>query len=311
MKPFAGAFLFLLMLVGSGITTASAADPTDSTAVTSPTPDTSTVATPAPAETTIKASTSSGRMTVILRDGTERHYERVEPGDDDTVRALRSDGTVDTIPTPDIDQITTDVRTGVSGVPPKEGGGTGFFRSATFRGAPLPEKKSFPLFQAGVLARFDDAPNQDESKLSAVLDMGWMTNVSPKVALGGTVGVASDFTYSRIALKARLRRWLGDGTALDFAPGIFVPKKGTLFDSEPDPNRGDMGFVGEVSFSAKDWFSLSYVVEVIEANRTSHIQGSSFPSETDVGHHLGMKAGGGLGLAGVGVLLIAMFAASD
>ena len=310
MKPFAGAFLFLMVLVAGGVPTALAADPPDSSANPVSTPDISTVAAPPPADTTT-APASSGPITVILRNGTTRRYERVEPGENDTVRAHRSDGTVDTIPTRDIDTITSEVPKTPEGSSEVKKSWMRSFTSS-FRGAPLPEKKGFPLFQAGILIRADNPPNKDESKASSWFDAGGMVNLSPKFALGGTVGVAaSGFEYSRIAVKARLRRWLGDGLALDFAPGVFVPKGGTPFDSDEDPNRGDVGFVGEVAFSAKDWVSFAYVVEVIEADRASHLPGGTFPSETDIAHHFGMKVGGGMGLAGVGILLIALFAASD
>jgi hypothetical protein len=259
---------------------------------------------------------SPSSITVFLKNGKQRVYDRVEPWPGDFVRASGSDGSVDYISVHDIAKITGDVTNTVLGrrVPigetpeskAKEEGGM-----SSLRGRPLPDAKFFPVIQAGVMARLDDTRSY-ESTGHTWFDLGGMVNLSPKVAFGGTVGVASDYDYSRITLKPRLRRWLGRGMALDVAPGVFFPSWGTLFNYSPDLLHGPVGFTGEVALSVKDLFSVAYMVEAIDQKLTYYLPGSGIPfytvQETDVSHYLGIKAGGRYGLMGTVLMVAALFA---
>lgn len=320
MKPFAGVFLSLMLLANAAFAADTfAADPPDSSAVHPSTVDTTAVSPPATTDSSA-ATDPSGRITVILKNGTERRYQKVESWPGDFVRAQRTDGKYDYIPKHDIAKITGEITEDVLGrgvavgnVEKDDEGdkGQGFFRSGR-----LPDKKVFPVIQAGLLARFDDPPNGGESSKNHWFDVGALVNLSPNVALGGTIGVATDYDYTRITAKARLRRWLNDkGLALDFAPGFFIPRVGTPFESGPDLKRDGAGFVAELAVTPSDWLSLSYMIEIVGVDNTSYIPGTSIPlsstTETDIGHFFGLKTGGGFGFLGTGLILVGLFAASN
>lgn len=314
-----GTSLSMGLLALAVLVSSTRAQAPDSTAATvspsSQTPDSTAAAVPS------TPSPSPSAITVELKNGQRRGYDRVEPWPGDFVRASRSDGSVDYISIHDIVKVTADVTREVTGrrVPigetpqsrakEEEEDGMPFLR-----GRPLPDAKLFPVIQAGVMARID-ATQRYESNGHTWFDLGGMVNVSPKFALGGTVGVASDYDYSRITVKPRVRRWLGRGMALDVAPGVFFPSWGTLFDYRPDLLHGPVGFTGEVSFSVNDLFSVAYMVEAIDQELTYYLPGSGVPfftvRETDVSHYFGVKAGGTFGLMGTVVMIAALFAEQD
>ena len=225
-------------------------------------------------------------ITVVFGDGSEHRYARVEPWPNGYLRAFLTDGGVEYIPRAKVRAIRDekeDVTTRILDRG-KSAGQRPFGRTdgpPALRGRPLPLKKGFPLMQAGVLHRMGDG-----SETAFTADLGGMRNVSPGHSLGITVGVMTD-SYTRITLKPRYRKWLGQTFALDLAPGIFVP-----WDS---PEHGSVGFEGELSLSAGDWVSVTGVIEVGKNQSTVPFsQGTSTSSDTDVSWYLGGKAGGEL-----------------
>ena len=332
MKPFAGVILSALMLVAWAIPPSSAADTPDSTAVPTSVADTSGIApippagsaadsvvTPPLSADSTAAPGASLPITVTLKNGTERRYQRVESWPGDFVRALRADGKYDYIPKHHIEKITSELTKdvlehgGTVGKTPEEKSRR---RRALASFAPrVARQEGVSDRPAGILARFNDPPNQGESSRNHWFDAGGMANLSPKLALGGTLGVATDYDWTRVTAKARLRRWFGNGLALDFAPGIFVSHLGTLFNPNPDLSRNGVGFVGELSFAPTDYLALSYMIEIVGVDRTSYIPGTGYQfsttSETDVGHFFGLKGAGVIGFAGMGLMMIGMAAASN
>src|SRR5690349_12861613 len=85
------------------------------------------------------------------------------------------------------------------------------------RGLPLPEKKAFPITHLGVGARLDaGSPLYDKKSVYAFTDLGFMCNVSPRVALGGTLYAGGDDYRLRIGPKARFRYWVSREVSIDF-----------------------------------------------------------------------------------------------
>ena len=241
------------------------------------------------------APATSQPVTVILKDGTERPYARVEPGPGGFVRAHRSDGTSDTIAVNDIAKIVATVpprakteKAGVSG-PPR------------FRGRPYPERTRFYLLQAGIMARLD---SHEEDQAGAVfgMDLGTMKNRSPKVALGGSLGFVTDEDYARVAIKPRIRRWLSRTVSIDFAPGVFLP----IDMGGSSVEHGSVGFVGETSLILGDWAALTGQVEVVGIERSHYASGLllTTQTETDVSYYFGAKAGGTLATLPVAALML-------
>jgi hypothetical protein len=283
-------------------TTAPALVPAPTT--TAPAPDTTAAppaetAVPEPDSTAMPAS-SATPVSVILKNGTERHYVRVEVSGSWLI-CWRTDGGTDNIRTSDVarimgDQTTAVLKGGVTaGEKKKETKAKG---KPFLRGSPLPETKFFWMVQAGVLARADHRVEGEEGS-HGYFDVGGMKNISPRFALGGTLGAADDgVDYQRFVVKPRLRTWLGRGYALDVAPGVFFPTGDSY--TTYFVKLGSVGFTGEVAFVWSDWVSVTYVVEAIEAEKNFYSPGLGFPltstSETEVFHYVGLKAGGAVGL---------------
>jgi hypothetical protein len=270
----------------------------------------STVALPSADSSAAIPSTPAEPVTVILKDGTERHYARVVRSGSYVI-AYRADGGKDNIRAHDITKVMGDVTAEVL----KEGATVGkpSEKGKPFlRGQPMPEADVFPLVQSGVLVRVDDHPG--ESMTHTWLDAGVMKNLSPRFALGGTLGIATDYDYTRIALKPRVRTWLGKGFAIDIAPGIFFPSVGTIFNNSPDLKHGSAGFTGELAVTKSDWVSVTYMVESIETD-TYHFTPDFGPvyttSKTETSHYLGVKVGGTVGLFGAGLMIVGMLVDSQ
>jgi hypothetical protein len=247
---------------------------------------------------------------VILKDGTERHYVRVERSGSFLI-GWRADGGTDNIRVHNVARIlgdqTSDVlKEGLTAGKTNEKKGNKGSGKPFLRGQPLPDMKLFLMVQSGVLVRADDHSESEEDG-HGWLDVGGMKNLSPKFALGGTLGVADDGkNYTRITVKPRLRTWLGKGYAIDVAPGVFFPTGQAIIGDSPQLKAGSVGFTGELAFVASDWVAVTYVVEAIETERTDYTFGlySTTSSGTEVLHYLGLKAGGAVGLV-LGVLTFA------
>ena len=293
--------------------------PVPSAATVPPAPDSSeavpsaAAAPPAPDSSATVPSSAALPITVILKDGTERHYVRAERSGSFLI-AWRPDGGTDNIRVNNIARIlgdqTADVlKEGMTAGKKKETKGSG---KPFLRGQPLPGMKFFVLVQSGVLVRADKHSDNEEDG-HGWLDVGGMKNLSPKLALGGTLGVADDGkSYTRITVKPRLRTWLGKGYAFDVAPGVFFPTGDGVIGNFPQMKLGSVGFTGELAFVASDWVSVTYVVEAIEAEKSYYTYGLYTPltssSGTEVFHYIGLKAGGAVGLV-LGVLtFVSLFA---
>ncbi|HEX6029910.1 MAG TPA: hypothetical protein VFY90_00680 [Tepidiformaceae bacterium] len=254
-------------------------------------------------------------ITVVLKDGTEHHYVRVERSGSYLI-AWRLDGGTDNIRVNKIDRIlgdqTSDVlKEGVTAGKQKEKKNKASGKPL-LRGQPLPEMKLFLMVQAGALVRADSHTEYEEDG-HGWLEVGGMKNISPRYALGGTLGVADDGqSYTRITVKPRLRTWLGRGYAIDIAPGVFFPTGQAKISTFPESRLGSVGFTAELAFVASDWAAVSYVVEAIDAEKVYYAPGLYTPftstSETEVFHYIGLKAGGAVGLF-LGVLtFVGLFA---
>jgi hypothetical protein len=251
-------FLGMLSFVAVTPTIAESAAP-DSSATAASAAPASTPAQPATPDSSAAAQTvspvspmpaTSQPVTVILKNGTERQYERTEPSRGGFVRAHRSDATIDTIAIKDIAKIVATVPVRPK---PEKAGASGPSR---FRGRPYPERTRFHVLQAGVMGRVD-SHEEDEAGAVVTIDLGTMKNRSPKIALGGSVGIVADEDYVRLALKPRVRRWLSRDVSIDFAPGIFLP----IDRNESSVEHGSIGFMGEASMVLGDWVTMTGQVE--------------------------------------------------
>lgn len=171
------------------------------------------------------------------------------------------------------------------------------------RGQPKPQRRWFPVLQAGALVQLDqEEVRGEEGEGTMVLDLGAMQNVGDRSALGGSVYFGFDPDRARFGAKFRVRRWLTNSLSIDAAPGIVVggtSEDGSRYYSYP-------GFVGELGLSLSDRVIVTGQVEtrrvasrgfVAWAPTGRPIYGSG-EETTEVSWYLGAKLGGELSLPG-------------
>lgn len=91
-------------------------------------------------------------------------------------------------------------------------------------------------------------------------ELGAMTNVGPRDAVGATLLVGGDANGVRVGLKGRYRRWMGRRAAMDVGAGVLHARR-----AEPFPQaerRGNhavavTGLTGDVAVGLTDWASVS------------------------------------------------------
>jgi hypothetical protein len=97
----------------------------------------------------------------------------------------------------------------------------------TWRGAPLSHTKSFLITECGVGLRLTRNAAQQYARnrdVHIAWELGWMRNVNPRWAIGGTSYLSVDGDGSRFALKPRVRRWLSPTLSFDLSAGpVFSP----------------------------------------------------------------------------------------
>lgn len=268
---------------------------------------------PRPDSTGVQPATPES-VTVVTKTGSVGHFARVEPWPNGYVRGIHGNGAVVYIAAERIQWVrdsrgedaTPEVLErgkGVGSMPP----GSAVRKQPLFRGRPLPEQQRFHLLQAGVMRRIDSTDEGEEPYVGTI-DLGTMKNVTPAVALGGTLALVADANYVRIGLKPRLRRWLSRTISLDVAPGVFAG----IDTDDSSLEHGPVGFVGETSLILGDWGAITGQIEVTSVEYVVHAPGLpesilADRTESDVSIFLGGKVGGSL-FAVPGALLVAAVA---
>ncbi len=89
----------------------------------------------------------------------------------------------------------------------------------------LPKCKSFLVLDLAISYQLEDSYSDDQAVGS--LDLGYMRNLSPKNAIGGSfVGVSGQST-ERLGFRGRYRRWLSGSVGLDGTAGLMFAWSGT------------------------------------------------------------------------------------
>jgi hypothetical protein len=229
---------------------------------------------------------------------------KVEPGGQDYVRAVRPDGRVSYIPAYRVRSIrdpqgkdwthqVLDRRKSVGiGVDQPSAP-----RSFAMSSGPLPGTRSFMITQVGVAARVDaGSPLYNKGDAYAFADLGWMRNVSRRLAVGGNMYVGGDDYRLRFGPKLRLRYWVSRAVSVDLAPGVLL-----WGDEDWHGDAHFPGWVGEASLSCEDVL-LTAEVESIDI---SDWYGAE---DRDTSWYVGGKIGGVPGMVGLfaGIIALAM-----
>ncbi|KPK83120.1 MAG: hypothetical protein AMS25_01145 [Gemmatimonas sp. SM23_52] len=125
-----------------------------------------------------------------------------------------------------------------------------------FKGRPLPRCRSFLITELGVRYRLN-APDVLH-RTGMTWDVGWMSNRSESLALGGTVFFGVQTSALRtVGLKPRLRLWLDEALSVEVSAGVAYPVRDPL--ASPAFNAA---FTGDVGLNLSDVFQLSGGFEI-------------------------------------------------
>lgn len=161
-------------------------------------------------------------------------------------------------------------------------------KALCWRGNSLAKCKSFLITEFGTYYRLASLkPTRSiEDALYATIDLGWMKNISPKYAVGGTFFAGADEDIWRLGIRARVRRWLKPNLSLDFAPGVI------LAGAQKEENYP--GFSGHLGLNLGDWVSAVTEVDVIPIERVVSAPPPNyfkFKKDTEVAWYAGVKLG--------------------
>jgi hypothetical protein len=173
-------------------------------------------------------------------------------------------------------------------------------RGFTFRPHPLPDARSFAVFDLGLSYRLNEGKGyfSTDNRFGLSLDLGYMRNLSPENAVGVSVFGLTDERSERGGVRARYRRWLSPWLGADATAGITLAHGGgnSYYVEAP-------GFVGSVGVQAGGLLGATLEAEQI---RFSGIGGSVWD------WRIGGRLGSGAGVVGTVLLLgaLAVFAAT-
>ncbi len=126
-----------------------------------------------------------------------------------------------------------------------------------FKGRPMPWCRSFLVTELGYRYRLNE-PEGVSNRTSTTWDVGWMTNRSESLALGGTVFFGVQTSALRtVGLKPRLRRWLTGGLSVDVSAGLAFPVRDPL--ASP---AFSAAFTGDVGLNLSDVWQLTGGFEI-------------------------------------------------
>ena len=158
-----------------------------------------------------------------------------------------------------------------------------------FRGGPLPACSSFWITEAGYALQATGQTGQYESgdggKYLVSLDFGGMKNVSPRIAVGGTIA-AGTIGGVYLAAKPRIRYWFSNDWSGDLAPGIVL--RGV---------QGEPRFTADASVMYQDRIGITAQAFVLQ--RSVYDQSfNTFTLKNRLALYAGLRLGSKLGLVG-------------
>jgi len=182
---------------------------------------------------------------------------------------------------------------------------------------------SFVLIESGFLTSLSNVDHPDVvADGTYTIDLGGMTNVSDRFAVGGTAQISFGFfddrevVYPRLSLKPRLRYWIDRRIAVDIAPGImFVGDPREVTYGTRDSNIDSPAFVTEFGLTFADWFTVVTQLEFLSGRNVRWDGNLGTQVSEDVrttSVSMGVKFGryGGIVLTGafLGLVLLALAA---
>lgn len=158
-----------------------------------------------------------------------------------------------------------------------------------FRGKRIDSCSTFLVTEFGYASRLNEAPDVTKGNFLFIWKFGLMANLDERSALGGALQLGADDNGTRLAVKARYRRWLGSAASLEVAPGLILTGSDNHF------HLSLPGFTGEIGLNAADLFGMFLMVEVIKMEPLPNFPDIE-PVGTDVAWYGGIKLGSYAGI---------------
>lgn len=115
---------------------------------------------------------------------------------------------------------------------------------ACYRGRTAPPCRSFWITEFGG-ARYTVPPvgqeMPEDRELLFLWELGWMRNRSAHDAVGASAFFATNDEVMRTGVRARYRRWLGDGLSVDVAPTLIVLQSNRAYEVQATPGVSVLG----------------------------------------------------------------------
>ena len=165
------------------------------------------------------------------------------------------------------------------------------FAQSCFRGHPKPRCSGFTVLEfTGAMRLNDKSGPTDQNAGFFYWSGGYLQNVGPASAVGAAFKLTADSDGHRYGPTLRYRRWLGPGSSIDVAPGLYVGGKDNFVTLRfPSPTL-------DVAFNYGDRIGLAAGVDAL-ATRGA---GTSWQA------HMGIRFGtwlAPLATLGLGVLI--------
>jgi len=170
-------------------------------------------------------------------------------------------------------------------------------KAGCFRGKPSPQCQSFWITEIGLGFRLNNQQYDQYGTARLYVDFGYMKNVSPRDAWGGTLFASTEDERAQMGLRLRYRRWLSSKSALDLSPGLLLIGGG---------NIDYPGFIGSASLSLWDWIVFSLQIEMVKQRGGWYsFTGWEPASASRTSYYAGVSLGSYGGIAGtVGVIVL-------
>lgn len=180
-------------------------------------------------------------------------------------------------------------------------------RTLTFHPRTYEMTKYFLLTEFGYDYRLTQTGSHDNpydrKNFHFSYDFGAMKNLSSKWAAGVTLYLGLDDSGSRLAIKPRVRRWLGENQSLDFSAGPTIKNMSTFYGEAP-------GLAAHLAYSYGDWGALTFSAEVIPYKAAIEINEFNqvvWDEGTETTFFAGIRAGSYPGLVSAVLLPIVVF----
>ena len=164
-----------------------------------------------------------------------------------------------------------------------------------FGGRPLPRCSGFVVLESssGVRLKEKSGPT-DKADAFLWWGLGYLKNIDPKQALGGSVKLTADSDGHRYGPILRYRRWLESSWGVDLGTGSYIGGKDNFVMLVfPSPTF-------EVGLTYADWFAVQLGMDVLRR------KGMDTSLEPYIGIRLGRWLAP-LGTLGLGVLIGATY----